>query len=164
MKAISKKISNLKLYDVCIMAEKTYSITMKSTMLEPFWQNLKDGSHPEIEYTDKQSYKKLNQEAALLVLKEFMDASDKELTLESVKEEFKSSNATMSDRAAQKIADYYNGRKKIYENLKELLESGELEYEKVEIPEELNGFTTQENDEEFEKSHSLEAWIEVRAE
>lgn len=155
---------SLKMYDICTMAEKTYSITMKSTTLEPFWQDLKDGSHPEIEYTDKQSYKKLNQEAALLVLKEFTDAPNEVLTLESAKDEFKDSNAEMSDKVAQKIADYYNGRKKIYENLKELLESGELEHEKVEIPEELNGFTTQEDDEEFEKSHSLEAWIEVRAE
>jgi len=146
------------------MVEKTYSIAMKSTVLEPFWQDLKDGSHPEIEYTDKQSYKKLNSEAALLVLKEFTDAPDQDLTLESVKDEFKDSNAAMSDEVAQKIANYYNGRKKIYEKLKELLESGELEYEKIDIPEELNGFTTQENDGEFEKSKSLEAWIEVRAE
>ena len=164
MKAISKKIPNLKLYDICIMVEKTYSITMKSTTLEPFWQDLKDGSHPEVEYTYKQSYKKLNLEAALLVLKEFTDAPDEVLTLEMVKKDFEDSNSTMSDKVAQKIANYYNGRKKIYENLKELLEGGELEYEKVEIPEELNGFTTQEDDEEFEKSHSLEAWIEVRAE
>lgn len=146
------------------MVEKTYSITMKSSTLEPFWQDLKDGSHPEVEYSDKQSYKKLNVEAALLVLKEFTDAPDEVLTLKMVKEDFGYSNSTMSDKVAQKIADYYNGRKKIYENLRELLESGELEYEKVEIPEELNGFTTQEDDEEFEKSHSLEAWIEVRAE
>ena len=164
MKKKKKKIPNLKLYDICIMVEKTYSITMKSTTLEPFWQDLKDGSHPEVEYTYKQSYKKLNLEAALLVLKEFTDAPDEVLTLEMVKKDFEDSNSTMSDKVAQKIANYYNGRKKIYENLKELLEGGELEYEKVEIPEELNGFTTQEDDEEFEKSHSLEAWIEVRAE
>ena len=146
------------------MAEKTYSISMKNTMLEPFWQNLKDGSHPEIEYTDKQAYKKLNLEAALLVLKEFIDAPDSNLTLESVKEDFKASNATMSDEVAQKIVNYYNGRKKIYDKLKDLLETGEFEYEKIDIPEELNGFTTQENDEEFEKTKILESWIEVRAE
>ena len=155
---------DLSLYNVITMAEKTYSITMKSTTFEPFWQDLKDGSHPEVEHTDKQSYKKLNLEAALLVLKEITDAPDKVLTLEIVKEYFEDSNSTMSDKVAQKIADYYNGRQKIYENLKSLLESGDLEYEKIDIPEELNGFTTQENDEEFEKSHSLEAWIEVRAE
>ena len=143
---------------------KTYSIAFKSTTLEPYWQALSDGSHPEIEYTDKQMYKKLPLEAALIVLKEFTDAPDQELTIKQVKEDFKSSNSGMSDKVAQKIADYYNGRRKIYENLKALLESRELEYEKVEIPEELNGFTTQEDDEEFEKSHSLEAWIEVRAE
>ena len=146
------------------MTEKTYSISMKSTVLEPFWQDLKDGSHPEVEYTDKQSYKKLNLEAALLVLKEFTDACDEDITVEMVKEDFESSNENMSDNVAKKIADYYNGRKKIYEKLKDLLESGELEYEKVEIPEELNGFTTQENDKEFEKSKTLEAWIEVRSE
>ena len=144
--------------------EKTYSITVKNTTLEPYWYVLKDGSNPEIEYTNKQSYKKLNLETALLVLKEIIDVPDSELTLNSVKEEFKSSNSSMSDGVAQKIADYYNGRKKIYEDIKDLLESGEFEYEKIAIPEELNGFTTQENDEEFKKTQTLESWIEVRAE
>jgi hypothetical protein len=144
--------------------EKTYSITIKNTTLEPYWQDLKDGSNPEIEYTDKQSYKKLNLETALLVLKEIIDAPDSELTLNSVKEDFKFSNSSMSDGVAQKIVDYYNGRKKIYEDIKDLLESGEFEYEKIAIPEELNGFTTQENDEEFKKIQILEYWIEVRAE
>lgn len=146
------------------MTEKTYSITTKSTTLEPFWHDLKDGTHPEVEYTDKQSYKKLNLEAALIVLKEFTDAPDDDLTIEQVKKDLAKSNASMSDKDAQKIVDYYNGRKQIYLKLKELLESGELEYEKIDIPEELNEFTTQENGEEFNKMHSLEAWIEVRAE
>ena len=69
----------------------------------------------------------------------------------------------MSDRVAERIAKYYNGRKAIYEKLKNLLESGELEYEKVEIPEELNKFTTQEDDENIDKEQQLEAWIEVRS-
>lgn len=146
------------------MTDRTYSITMKSSALEPFWQALADGSHPEVEYTDKQAYKKLSQEAALLVLREFVDPPEEDVTIESVKKSFTDSNSVMSDKTAQKIVDYYNGRKKIYEHLKELLESGELEYEKVEIPEELYGFTTQEKDEDFEKTHSLEYWIEVRAE
>lgn len=146
------------------MAEKTYSMTMKSRVLEPFWQELKDGTHPEVEYTDKQTYKKLNLEAALVVLRELMDAPDEELGIEKVKKDFAAPGEKMSDDVAQKIVEYYNGRKKIYDNLKELLESGELEYERVEIPEELNGFTTQENDEEFKKCHTIEAWIEVRSE
>lgn len=143
---------------------KTYSIAFKSTTLEPYWQALSDGSHPDVEYTDKQVYKKLPLEAALIVLKEFTDAPDKDLTVESVKEDFKASNPSMSDEVAQKIVTYYNGRRAIYEKLEELLKSGELEYEKIEIPEELNGFTTQEDDEEFKKSHTLEAWIEVKVE
>lgn len=143
---------------------KTYSIAFKSTILEPYWQALSDGSHPDVEYTDKQVYKKLPLEAALIVLKEFTDAPDKDLAIESVKEDFKDSNHAMSDEVAQKIVTYYNGRRAIYEKLEELLKSGELEYEKIEIPEELNGFTTQEDDEEFKKSHTIEAWIEVKAE
>lgn len=145
-----------------IMA-KTYTITTKCTMLEPYWQALKDGSHPEIEYTDKQVYRKLPEEAAKMVLNEFLDAPDHEMTLEEAKKEFFDSNQTMSDETAKKIVDYYNGRKSIFDNLVSLL-GDEFEYEKVAIPEELNGFTTQENDTEFEKGHTLEAWIEVRTE
>jgi len=144
-----------------IMA-KTYTITTKCTTLEPYWQALKDESHPEIEYTDKQTYKKLPEEAAKLVLNEFLDAPDHAMTLEEVKKEFFDSNETMSDGVAQKIANYYNGRKAIYDKLVALL-GDEFEYEKVEIPEEYNGFTTQENDEDFKKSHQLEAWVEIRA-
>ncbi len=146
------------------MTKPTYSVTMKSVALEPFWQALADGSHPEVEYIDKQSYKKLNLEAALLVLREFVDPPEEDVTVESVKKSFIDSNSVMSDKTAQKIVDYYNGRKKIYEHLKELLESGELEYEKHVIPEELYGFTTQEDDEDFGKTHSLEYWIEIKAE
>lgn len=144
--------------------KKTYRITTKTRFLEPFWQELKDGSHPTVEYMDKQSYRNLNVEAALLVLKEFIDSPDEDLSLEDVKKEFYESNRGMSDRVAERIAKYYNGRKAIYEKLKNLLESGELEYEKVEIPEELNKFTTQEEDEDIDKEQQLEAWIEVKVE
>lgn len=145
-----------------IMA-KSYTITTKCTTLEPYWQALKDGSHPEIEYTDKQVFRKLPEEAAKMVLNEFLDAPDHEMTVEEVKKKFFDSNQNTSDEAAKKIVDYYNGRKSIFDNLVAFL-GDEFEYEKVVIPEELNGFTTQKNDIEFEKSHTLEAWIEVRAE
>lgn len=146
------------------MIEKTYKITSKNTTLEPYWREIKDGTHPEIEYTDEQTYRKLGLEVALDVLKELIDAPDADLTLAQVKEDFSRSNATMSDGVAQKIVDYYNGRREIYLKLKTILKSGELVHEKVEIPEELNGFTTQEVDEDFSKSHTLEAWIEIEAE
>ena len=144
--------------------KKTYRITTKTRFLEPFWPELKDGSHPTVEYMDKQSYGNLNVEAALFVLKEFIDSPNEDLSLEDVKKEFYESNRGMSDRVAERIAKYYNGRKAIYEKLKNLLESEELEYEKVEIPEELNKFTTQEDDEDIDKEQQLEAWIEVKVE
>ena len=142
--------------------KKTYRITTKTRFLEPFWQELKDGTHPIVEHADKQSYRKLDLEAALLVLKEFTDCPDKELTLDDVKKEFYRSNNNMSDQVAASIAKYYNGRKAIYDKLRSLLESGELEYEKIEIPEELNKFSTQEDD-DLSKEQQLEAWIEVRS-
>lgn len=100
----------------------------------------------------------------MLVLKEFTDAPDSDLTIEQVKKDFAESNDYMSDEVAQKIAVYYNGRRQIYLKLKRLLEDPSFEIEKVEIPEECNCFTTIENDKDFKKSHQIEAWIEVRAE
>lgn len=142
---------------------KTFMITTKSTYLEPYWQALSDGSHPEIEYTDKQTYRKLPREAAILVLKEFFDAPDEDMTIEDTKREFSGTDRVMSDQTASKIVAYYNGRKALYEKLLSLIDDN-FEYEKMDIPESLNGFTTVDDDKEFEKTHQIEAWVEVKAE
>lgn len=156
------KAKNLSLYDKCIMA-KTYALTTKNTWLQPYWNALLDGSKPEIEYSNKDSYKKLSEETLKLVLKDVIDPPDHEMTIAEVKKEFAYSNEVMSDKVAQRIVSYHNGRKAIYERLLDLI-GDDFEYEKMVIPEECNGFTTQENDEEFTKNRQLEAWIEIRAE
>lgn len=167
MRVLSLNLNNLlkrKKSDCMNESSKTYRIDAKSVWLEPYWQALKDGSHPEVEYTDKQTYKKLSKETTVLVLREFFDVPDKKMTIEDVKKEFASSTAGMSDETAKKIARYYNGRKDIFDKIVSLLDDESFEQFREEIPAELNGFTTQDKDEEYQKTQCLESWIEVRAE
>ena len=146
---------------------KTFSITSKITNLEPYWNSLKDGSRPLIEYASKDVYRKLNKETAILVLKEILDAPEVDyLTIDGAKRAFGHDdvNGGMSDSIAEKIVNYYNGRKEILKKLEDLLEDVSFEHVKLDLPEELNGFTTIEDDEDFAKIKQLEAYIEVEAE
>lgn len=142
---------------------KTFSITYNNVNLEPYWNSLKDGTRPLVEFTSKDVYRKLNKETAILVLEEILDAPDKYLTIEGVKESFADNivSKDMPDHVAEKIAKYYNGRKEILNRIEDLLEDESFERVKIDIPEELNGFTTLENDEDFEKIKQLEAYIEI---
>lgn len=142
---------------------KTFSITYNNVNLEPYWNSLKDGTRPLVEFTSKDVYRKLNKETAILVLEEILDAPDKYLTIEGVKESFADHivSKDMPDHVAEKIAKYYNGRKEILNKIEDLLEDESFERVKIDIPEELNGFTTLENDEDFEKIKQLEAYIEI---
>lgn len=142
---------------------KTFSITYNNVNLEPYWNSLKDGMRPLVEFTSKDVYRKLNKETAILVLEEILDAPDKYLTIEGVKESFADHivSKDMPDHVAEKIAKYYNGRKEILNRIEDLLEDESFERVKIDIPEELNGFTTLENDEDFEKIKQLEAYIEI---
>lgn len=142
---------------------KTFSITYNNVNLEPYWNSLKDGTRPLVEFTSKDVYRKLNKETAILVLEEILDAPDKYLTIEGVKESFADHivSKDMPDHVAEKIAKYYNGRKEILNRIEDLLEDESFERVKIDIPEELNGFTTLENDEDFEKIKQLEAYIEI---
>ncbi len=142
---------------------KTFSITYSNVNLEPYWNSLKDGTRPLVEFTSKDVYRKLNKETAILVLEEILDAPDKYLTIEGVKESFADHSVSkdMPDHVAEKIAKYYNGRKDILKRIEDLLEDESFERVKIDIPEELNGFTTIENDEDFERIKQLEAYIEV---
>lgn len=143
--------------------KKHFSIISKITNLEPYWNSLKDGTRPLVEFTSKDVYRKLNKETAILVLEEILDAPDKYLTIEGVKESFADHivSKDMPDHVAEKIAKYYNGRKEILNRIEDLLEDESFERVKIDIPEELNGFTTLENDEDFEKIKQLEAYIEI---
>lgn len=142
---------------------KTFSITYNNVNLEPYWNSLKDGTCPLVEFTSKDVYRKLNKETAILVLEEILDAPDKYLTIEGVKKSFADHivSKDMPDHVAEKIAKYYNGRKEILNRIEDLLEDESFERVKIDIPEELNGFTTLENDEGFEKIKQLEAYIEI---
>lgn len=142
---------------------KTFSITYNNVNLKPYWNSLKDGTRPLVEFTSKDVYRKLNKETAILVLEEILDAPDKYLTIEGVKESFADHivSKDMPDHVAEKIAKYYNGRKEILNRIEDLLEDESFERVKIDIPEELNGFTTLENDEDFEKIKQLEAYIEI---
>lgn len=142
---------------------KTFSITYNNVNLEPYWNSLKDGTRPLVEFTSKDVYRKLNKETAILVLEEILDAPDKYLTIEGVKKSFADHivSKDMPDHVAEKIAKYYNGRKEILNRIEDLLEDESFERVKIDIPEELNGFTTLENDEDFEKIKQLEAYIEI---
>ena len=142
---------------------KTFSITYNNVNLEPYWNSLKDGTRPLVEFTSKDVYRKLNKETAILVLEEILDAPDKYLTIEGVKESFADHivSKDMPDHVAEKIAKYYNGRKEILNRIEDLLEDESFERVKIDIPEELNGFTTLENDEDFEKIKQLEAYIKI---
>lgn len=144
---------------------KTFSITYNNVNLEPYWIVLKDGTRPLIEFTTKNVYRKLNKETAILVLEEILDAPDKYLTIDGVKESFANNVVArdISNRVAEKIAKYYNGRKDILNRIEDLLEDESFERVKIDIPEELNGFTTIENDEDFKKTKQLEAYIEIEA-
>lgn len=142
---------------------KTFSITYNIVNLEPYWNSLKDGTRPLVEFTSKDVYRKLNKETAILVLEEILDAPDKYLTIEGVKKSFADHivSKDMPDHVAEKIAKYYNGRKEILNRIEDILEDESFERVKIDIPEELNGFTTLENDEDFEKIKQLEAYIEI---
>lgn len=105
-------------------------------------------------------------ELCIECIKDFMDAPIAELTLDQIHKDFGSPTSPISDEQARKILEYYNGRLKIYQQIKSELTSihkhnsmyDNIVVRRYNIPHEYNEFVVDENEALYDQN---EAYIEV---
>lgn len=99
------------------------------------------------------------------VIRDTVDAPSSELTLEAVHKDFDSHSRVLSDQAAQRIAEYYNGRlelmKRIKDDLEQLLPSLNAQTFMYNIPEKYNSFTTEDPEDDGFQSAQNKAYIKI---
>ena len=144
----------------------TYRVKMLSDFNEPYMYDKIDNI---VKHKTYDEYVVHDEKTFYDVLKEFLDAPDKKLTVEDIRKDFDSDRRKLSDVKVDTIRKYYNGRfdlsKKINNELKKV-KFNKITHEspvvmKFNIPFELNFFVTDDND-PYEKNVSMnEAFIEI---
>ena len=123
---------------------------------------------------DHQEYIVDNKDACIEILKQFIDCPDEIMTIASAAEEYKGLNPNISNDCLQRICNYYNDRKKLFDDMKTEIDNIDkmFSYHRVngiiikrDIPFELYSFDFYGDikDDKFsmEKSDLIEAYISV---
>lgn len=101
---------------------------------------------------------------AVTIVKDWLDAPDRDMTHDDVRKEFDSDIRRIGDEYVTQIMNYYNGRRALFLRFKEEFSNigpgGVLKYP---IPYELNHFETEPFDPDYNETQN-EAYFQVSAE
>ena len=91
-----------------------FNIAYSEKFTEKFWQDSASSSKPDIMRSSSYSYEGLDYEQFKLALNEIVDPPNTGLTAEDIKHDF---GPDVSDEFVEKMKNYYNFRKKLYDEL-----------------------------------------------